>query len=196
MKGEGESEYKAAGDPLPLTPSPMKEEGESEHVAAGDPLPLTPSPMKEEGESEYMVRVRERRAERERWLGVIPPAEIGGEKPLEPASQGQQAEIRGIAASRGVFKGRARVLTSFEQYERLSRGDVLVCVTTTPAWTPLFAVAGAIVTDGGGMLSHGAIAAREYGIPAVVGARAATRTIPDGAMVTVDGTGGVVRIEA
>ncbi len=76
----------------------------------------------------------------------------------------------------------------------LESGDVLVCVMTSPAWTPLFAVAGAIVTDTGGILSHPAIAAREYGIPAVVGAKRATAAIPDGALVTVDGTAGTVTI--
>jgi pyruvate,water dikinase len=93
---------------------------------------------------------------------------------VETASEAQQAEIKASRRA-AASTGRASVLTSFEEYERLGKGDVLVSRDDTPAWTPLFAVAGAIVTDGGGMLSHTAIAAREYGIPAVVGARAATR---------------------
>jgi pyruvate,water dikinase len=73
-------------------------------------------------------------------------------------------------------------------------GDVLVAPITTPAWTPLFAMASAIVTDVGGPLSHGSIVAREYGIPAVLGTGVATRRIPDGQLITVDGNAGVVSV--
>ena len=71
-------------------------------------------------------------------------------------------------------------------------GDVLVAGTTTPAWTPLFAMASAVVTDIGGPLSHGSIVAREYGIPAVLGTGVATRRIHSGQTITVDGSEGVV----
>jgi pyruvate,water dikinase len=71
-------------------------------------------------------------------------------------------------------------------------GDVLVAKLTTPAWTPLFARAAAIVTDVGGPLSHGSIVAREYGIPAVLGTGNATQLIQDGQTITVDGDSGVV----
>ncbi len=71
-------------------------------------------------------------------------------------------------------------------------GDVLVAAITTPAWTPLFAMASAIVTDVGGPLSHGSIVAREYGIPAVLGTGVATKRIQDGQTITVDGNRGLV----
>jgi pyruvate,water dikinase len=71
-------------------------------------------------------------------------------------------------------------------------GDVLVAVTTTPAWTPLFAMASAVVTDIGGPLSHSSIVAREYGIPAVMATGLATRRIRNGQVITVDGGAGVV----
>jgi pyruvate,water dikinase len=71
-------------------------------------------------------------------------------------------------------------------------GDVLVAATTTPAWTPLFGSISALVTDTGGILSHAAVVAREYGIPAFVGAAGATTVIPEGARVRVDGTTGAV----
>jgi pyruvate,water dikinase len=71
-------------------------------------------------------------------------------------------------------------------------GDVLVAVTTTPAWTPLFAMASAVVTDIGGPLSHSSIVAREYGIPAVMATGIATRRIRNGQVITVDGAAGVV----
>jgi pyruvate,water dikinase len=74
-------------------------------------------------------------------------------------------------------------------------GDVLVAVTTTPAWTPLFATASAVVTDIGGPLSHSSIVAREYGIPAVMAARTATRQIETGQTITVDGSAGTVTLE-
>jgi pyruvate,water dikinase len=73
-------------------------------------------------------------------------------------------------------------------------GDVLVAATTTPAWTPLFAMASAVVTDIGGPLSHGSIVAREYGIPAVLGTGVATRRIRNGQTITVDGSAGTVTI--
>lgn len=71
-------------------------------------------------------------------------------------------------------------------------GEILVANTTTPAWTPLFAMAAAVVTDVGGPLSHGSIVAREYGIPAVLGTGVATRRIKSGQVITVDGVAGTV----
>jgi pyruvate,water dikinase len=77
----------------------------------------------------------------------------------------------------------------------LRPGEVLVCPATSPEWTPYFGVAGALVTNSGGALSHAAIVAREFGIPAVVATVRATAVIPDGAMLTVDGNTGSVTIE-
>jgi pyruvate,water dikinase len=87
------------------------------------------------------------------------------------------------------------VLLSESGFDRVEPGDVLVCAYSSPSWTIIFGVVGAVVTDAGGLLSHAAITSREYGIPCVVGTNVATRTISDGARVTVDGTNGVVRIE-
>ena len=103
--------------------------------------------------------------------------------------------VKGVAASKGVVTATARVIMGLDDADRLQAGDVLVCSSTAPPWTPMFAIASAVVTDSGGILSHSAIAAREYGIPAVVGAQVATQRIPDGATVTVDGERGIVRIE-
>jgi pyruvate,water dikinase len=94
-----------------------------------------------------------------------------------------------------VVRGRARIIESLGEADRLQAGEVLVCTTTAPPWTPLFAIAAAVVTDTGGVLSHSAICAREYAIPCVVATQVATKLIPDGAMVTVDGIQGVVTIE-
>jgi len=100
--------------------------------------------------------------------------------------------LKGIGTSSGVVTAPARVLFGPEDFGKMQPGDVLVAVTTTPAWTPLFTLASAVVTDIGGPLSHSSIVAREYGIPAVMAARSATRTIHDGQPVTVDGGAGTV----
>lgn len=102
--------------------------------------------------------------------------------------------IRGVAASPGLVSGTARVLHSPEDFDQMQPGDVLVASITTPAWTPLFAMASGVVTDIGGPLSHGSIVAREYGIPAVLGTGVATRRIRSGHTVTVDGNLGLVTL--
>jgi phosphohistidine swiveling domain-containing protein len=102
--------------------------------------------------------------------------------------------LAGAGASPGVAEGSARVVGGHADFARVQPGDVLVTTTTTPAWTPLFPSLAALVTETGGILSHAAVVAREYGIPAVVGAAGATAAIPDGARVRVDGTAGTVSL--
>jgi phosphohistidine swiveling domain-containing protein len=100
--------------------------------------------------------------------------------------------IKGVAASPGSVTATACVLHGPEDFSKMKTGDVLVAAITTPAWTPLFARAAAVVTDVGGPLSHGSIVAREYGIPAVLGTSVATQRIRNGQKITVDGTSGTV----
>jgi len=102
--------------------------------------------------------------------------------------------IKGRSVSPGVYTGTARIIGSPEDCNRLQQGDVLVTSATSSAFNVVLPLLGAIVTDRGGQLSHAAIIAREYGIPAVVGTSKATDVIPDGATVTVDGTAGTVVI--
>lgn len=102
--------------------------------------------------------------------------------------------IKGVATSAGKVTAPACVLHGPEDFDLMKPGAVLVAGTTTPAWTPLFAMASAIVTDIGGPLSHGSIVAREYGIPAVMGTGVATRRIRNGQLVTVDGSAGNVTL--
>jgi pyruvate,water dikinase len=135
--------------------------------------------------------IERRRAEQQRWRAVVPPAHLGAPAEGEPAAEA----IRGIAASGGTYRGTARVIASLDQASRLQPGEVLVCSATGPEWTAYFGVAGALVTDMGGLLTHGAVVAREFGIPAVVAAGDATTRILDGATVTVDGSAGTVAIE-
>jgi phosphohistidine swiveling domain-containing protein len=103
--------------------------------------------------------------------------------------------IKGTGASSGRVSGAARVLHGPEDFALMSPGDVLVARITTPAWTSLFAMASAVVTDVGGPLSHSSIVAREYGIPAVLGTGVATQRITSGQRISVDGDAGTVTIE-
>jgi phosphohistidine swiveling domain-containing protein len=154
--------------------------------------------------------VRARREEMER-CGALHPPEFVGAKQVEmpaddprgrfirrffgPASAGVvEGELRGAAGAPGRARGVARLVLDLNEASKLEPGDVLVTKTTTPAWTPLFAVATAVVTDGGGALSHCAIVAREYGVPAVVGTIVGTQTIVDGQTIEVDGDEGIVRV--
>jgi pyruvate,water dikinase len=102
--------------------------------------------------------------------------------------------LDGVAASSGVYTGPVRVLRSEADFDRLRPGDVLVCPITSPAWSVLFPNVGALVADEGGVLSHSAIIAREFQIPAVVATGNATSLLRDGQRVTVDGTAGVVTV--
>jgi rifampicin phosphotransferase len=102
--------------------------------------------------------------------------------------------VRGLAVNTGVYEGPARLVADSADFDRVQRGDVLVTRMTSPYFTVVLPLLGAIVTDRGGQLSHAAIVAREYGIPGIVGTRDGTRVIPDGARVRVDGTTGEVRL--
>jgi pyruvate,water dikinase len=107
----------------------------------------------------------------------------------------ETVQLTGVAASRGVYRGPARVVTTPADFGRLVQGDVLVAPMTTPAYNVVLPLLGAVVTDTGGVLSHSAIVAREYQIPAVVATGSATTSIADGSVITVDGDRGVVTIE-
>ena len=107
-------------------------------------------------------------------------------------AKGDEDLVRGVGVSPGLASGRACVLFSPADADRMEPGGVLVAPLTNPAWTPLMAVAAAIVTDTGGPLSHASIVAREFGVPAVVGTGDATCLIEHGTQITVDGDNGTV----
>ncbi|MEZ2389497.1 PEP/pyruvate-binding domain-containing protein [bacterium RCC_150] len=115
---------------------------------------------------------------------------------MMPANSSEQTgdTIKGVGASAGTVTATARVLGGPEDFGRMQPGDVLVARMTTPAWTSLFAMASAVVTDVGGPLSHSSIVAREYGIPAVLGTGVATTRIRSGQLVKVDGETGIVTL--
>ncbi|NEW38636.1 PEP-utilizing enzyme [Nocardia cyriacigeorgica] len=100
--------------------------------------------------------------------------------------------IAGTPASRGVATGPVRLVRSVDDFDAVRPGDVIVCRATDPSWTVLFGVAAAVVTETGGILTHAAIVAREYGIPAVVAAKGAIEALADHQIVSVDGTTGRV----
>jgi pyruvate,water dikinase len=102
--------------------------------------------------------------------------------------------LNGAAASPGVVEGEARVVRSVDQIRDVRDGEILVCGSTSPAWAPIFSKIRATVTDVGGVMSHAAIVAREYGLPAVVGTGRATSAIRTGQMIRVDGTEGTVTL--
>ena len=101
--------------------------------------------------------------------------------------------LHGVAASSGRARGPVRIVLGPADFERFQRGDVLVCRSTTVSWVPLFNSAAAIVADIGGALSHAAVVAREFGVPAVCGTGTALETLIDGEIVEVDGSAGTVR---
>ncbi|MBR6308855.1 MAG: phosphoenolpyruvate synthase [Lachnospiraceae bacterium] len=119
-------------------------------------------------------------------------AEAYWDKCMKDALAGEDGSIKGIGASNGQVKGRVCIVHSPEEFYKLEKGDILVCTYTDPEWTPLFALAAGVVVDTGGTLSHAAIVAREYGIPAVLATGDATLKLKDNDMVLVDATAGSV----
>ena len=119
-----------------------------------------------------------------RLLGMVPP-----EESADPGA------LKGVPGSHGVYTGTARVVRSLDEATELEDGEVMVCEMTLPPWVPVFSVAGAIVADVGGVLSHTAIVAREMGLPAVVGTEVGTTAIKTGQTITVDGTKGFVYLD-
>jgi pyruvate,water dikinase len=155
---------------------------------------------------DYRPAVAQRRARWERERTVTPPVALpidGGARFMGidwsnwmPARTDQAAgeTIKGQGASPGQVTGVARVIHGPGEFNQMRQGDILVAKITTPAWTPLFALAAGVVTDVGGPLSHSSIVAREYHIPAVLGTGVATERIHSGQRIIVDGDGGVVRL--
>ena len=150
--------------------------------------------------AEMSADVQARKTTHQQRLTFSPPpvlprnSFLRGLMPPEDTYQAEGNTLKGVGASGGSVTAPACVIFGAEDFPRMRPGDVLVAVNTTPAWTPLFALASAVVTDIGGPLSHSSIVAREYGIPAVMATETATRRIRTGQMITVDGTNGTVAL--
>jgi pyruvate,water dikinase len=132
--------------------------------------------------------------QRRPWPNVI---HNGAEIYAEEAEAGeiQASVLQGVPGSPGTASGLSRVIQKPEEFSKLKKGEILVAPFTNPVWTPLFAVAGGVVTEVGGILSHGAIVAREYGIPAVMSVSGATKRLRDGQYVTLDGNKGMIFLD-
>ncbi|MBT5774799.1 MAG: hypothetical protein HOH95_10550 [Dehalococcoidia bacterium] len=152
--------------------------------------------------------VRERRQEFLNQRNITPPPGIGtpppADMPPDPLvtkffgfgvhQDDDASTVTGYPASNGVVTGVAKVVLTLDEADKLEPGDVMICRMTMPAWTPLFGIVGAVVSDSGGPLSHCAIVAREYGVPCVAGTQVGTSVLKDGMTVRVDGATGIVQI--
>ncbi|MPZ86392.1 MAG: hypothetical protein GEV28_40885 [Actinophytocola sp.] len=136
----------------------------------------------------------EARRANESFLWTI--EQVFGPDFLAGGPRGDEKVLPGIAASPGAYRGTVRIVHDETEFDRVRAGDVVVCPTTSPVWSLLFPIIGALVTDEGGTLSHPAIIAREHGVPAVVATRVATATLRDGQRVAVDGGAGTVTVLA
>ena len=146
--------------------------------------------------------IADRRTEHAHWSATRPPRTVG--KPAEDGdgdrfdgvkvTSTDPNEVRGTGASAGVARGTARVVLDQATFGAVQPGDIIVCTSSNPSWIPLFAIAGGLVTDTGGVLSHAGVVAREFGLPAVVGTQDGTIRIADGRLVELDGSTGIVRL--
>ena len=154
-----------------------------------------------------VAAARAKRAEAEKvtprdWVGTVTETQLafpylnlwGFPDKFHRSTEKVQDQVSGIAGSPGVVEGVARVVSSEAEFDSLEVGEILVCQMTNPAWQVLYGKIIAVVTDAGGTVSHPAVLAREYGIPAVVGTSTATSDIRSGDRIRVDGTKGVVEI--
>lgn len=159
-----------------------------------------------EARKQYFEHWRTRRSEMPKVLGTVPESvedpillEVFGLnahslKAMQNTESASAQTVSGIAASKGTARGTARVLHDADDLHRVSAGDILVCESTSPNWTPAFAKIAACVCDGGGTLSHAAIVGREYGLPVVTASGVATSAISDGDEIEVNGTSGTVTV--
>ncbi len=145
----------------------------------------------------------ERRALREARKRLHPPGTVPPEASEHPALAFKETQarndpdsptMRGVPVSPGSVTAPASLIMSPPEFDRMRSGSILVCPMTNPAWTPLFAHASGLVTDIGGILGHGSIVAREYGIPAVVGTGNVTQRVAHGQEISVDGNAGIVTL--
>jgi pyruvate,water dikinase len=163
---------------LALVPSLVAERKEQWEVASEAEAPLTVGNVPSTMADPIALKV----------FGIV-------DEVLHPKGEKEVVErLEGFPGAAGLVEGPARVILSFEEFPTLKAGEILVSPATSTAWTPLFLKIAGVVTDTGGMLTHAAIAAREYGIPAVVGTWNATNSIRNGDIIRVNGTAGVVQV--
>ncbi|MBA4603636.1 PEP-utilizing enzyme, partial [Thermoactinomyces mirandus] len=168
---------------------------------AEDVFFLTLEELIQLAKGEFLLNVTDLVADRKEkfaWYQTLKPPKVmtsEGEIVTGSSKRGELPEgvLVGTPASAGMVEGKARVVFKPEEAD-FHEGEILVAPHTDPGWTPLFQSAKALVTEVGGLMTHGSVVAREYGIPAVVGVDDATRIIKDGQMIRVDGSQGIVEI--
>lgn len=157
-----------------------------EIIASGDPTVFN---------KEVRSVVADRRAAFDYWHHVVPPDAIGPDGTPLSIQVTNGTYLQGMAASGGRVRGTARLVRSVQEVTFLTSGDILITQATDPGWTAIFPLVSGIVLEIGGQLSHGAIIAREYAIPAVINVQGAMQRIRDGQTITVDGTSGRVYLD-
>ncbi len=191
----GLGEALVAGQVNPDTLRVNKTTGRVNSFEVADKLVMTAPAA--EGTAEVEVPAGRRQAF-EHWLRVVAPEVLDAHgQPVAASAASASAPgdgLSGVAASRGTVTGVARVVATPRDAGRLQPGEILVTRATDPGWTPVFSLISGVVLEVGGLLSHGAIVAREYGLPAVANVPDATRRIRDGQTITVDGTTGRVTL--
>ncbi len=140
--------------------------------------------------------VKKRRLEFLKYEFTTPPKFLHGKREFDdPILETKENFYKGIPASQGFITGRIRVLKDIREISTVTAGDILVVPKTDPGWTPVFSKIGGLITETGGILSHGAVVSREYGIPAVTNITNACSIFQNGGKVTLDGNNGTIRIE-
>jgi pyruvate,water dikinase len=185
-----ELEALARGEGLPPRPRPLSQEERGVS-------PLPPGEGRGEG-LPWKALIARRRAiyERELRRRQVPRVLVSDGRAFYEglgAAAGRGDDIIGSPVSPGVVEGIVHVVLD-PRSTQLAPGEILVCPGTDPAWTPLFLAAGGLVTEVGGVMTHGSVVAREYGIPAVVGVHQATLRLKTGQRIRLDGTSGVIQV--
>jgi phosphohistidine swiveling domain-containing protein len=160
---------------------------EIQRMIEDEPTPIYPPDLQ--------ACIANRRAAYLYWFTVTAPDAIGPDGAPLIEEEEQPRVLKGIGASNGRVRGRARIVQDLSEAMQLTAGDILVTRATDPGWTPVFPLVSGIVLEIGGQLSHGAIVAREYAIPAVINVPGAMHSIQDGQMIEIDGTTGEVFLE-
>jgi pyruvate,water dikinase len=161
-----------------LIPNVVKERKNDARLASEQDAPLTLGNVPEKMTDPVGAKV----------FGII-------DEVLHPKGEKEVEErLEGFPGSPGIVEGPAKVVMDYQDFQKVEAGEILVCPYTGTAWTPLFVKIAGVVTDTGGMLTHAAIAAREYNIPAVVGTWNATNSINDGDIIKIDGNTGIVEV--
>ncbi|GCE09443.1 PEP/pyruvate-binding domain-containing protein [Dictyobacter aurantiacus] len=143
---------------------------------------------------EVQTSIEQRRLAYDFWFTMVAPEALNAYgTPI--TDEGENAmRLQGMGVSGGTMRGRARIIKTMQEAMQLTSGDIFVTSATDPGWTPVFPLVGGIVLEIGGQLSHGAIIAREYGIPAIVNVPGAMRLIRDGQIIAIDGSTGIIKL--